>query len=379
MIPTPSYVFSVPEFQERIDAVKSALGENIKLVYALKANPHLAGAAAGHADGFEACSPGEIRILEAAGIPAEHFIISGVVKEEAAMRAVVKRFGAVPLYTAESPAQMRLIDMLGAELGKKLRVLLRITSGNQFGMDKKDAEEIISKRESLQGAVVYGLHYFSGTQKRIRDTLRELKEIDAFIMELKDRFGYEAQHLEFGPGLFVTYFEGEDPAREDEELAALAEALGELRFSGTAAVELGRFLAAPCGYYVTQIADVKNNSGTVFALTDGGIHQINYYGQTMAMKVPHLLTKEAGDGNTVSVTLCGALCTAADILIRKAELPDPAAGDRIVFTRCGAYAVTEGVSLFLSRDLPSVYLYDGAFMHLCRARFETAVLNGADR
>ena len=29
----------------------------------------------------------------------------------------------------------------------------------------------------------------------------------------------------------------------------------------------------------------------------------------------------------------------------------------LVFTRAGAYSVTEGISLFLSRDLPAVYLH----------------------
>lgn len=34
-------------------------------------------------------------------------------------------------------------------------------------------------------------------------------------------------------------------------------------------------------------------------------------------------------------------------------------GDRLVFERTGAYSVTEGIALFLSRDLPEVYFWSG--------------------
>ena len=73
--------------------------------------------------------------------------------------------------------------------------------------------------------------------------------------------------------------------------------------------------------------------------------------------------------------LCGSLCTTADVLVREAQLPPLCVGDVIALGRCGAYSVTEGVSVFLSRDMPRVALYrDGAFT-LVRDRFATDVLN----
>ena len=65
----------------------------------------------------------------------------------------------------------------------------------------------------------------------------------------------------------------------------------------------------------------------------------------------------------------------ADVLVREAQLPPLRVGDVIALGRCGAYSVTEGVSVFLSRDMPRVALYrDGAFT-LVRDRFATDVLN----
>ena len=73
--------------------------------------------------------------------------------------------------------------------------------------------------------------------------------------------------------------------------------------------------------------------------------------------------------------LCGSLCTTADVLVREAQLPPLRVGDVIAFGRCGAYSVTEGVSVFLSRDMPRVALYRDGVFTLVRDRFATDVLN----
>ena len=56
--------------------------------------------------------------------------------------------------------------------------------------------------------------------------------------------------------------------------------------------------------------------------------------------------------------ICGSLCTVADVLVREVELPVVSRNDVILFHRCGAYSVTEGSVLFLSRKIPEVYLYN---------------------
>ena len=56
-------------------------------------------------------------------------------------------------------------------------------------------------------------------------------------------------------------------------------------------------------------------------------------------------------------TVYGSLCTVADILLKKLPLVDVRVGDCLVFHNIGAYSVTEGISLFLSRNLPKIYRY----------------------
>jgi diaminopimelate decarboxylase len=53
--------------------------------------------------------------------------------------------------------------------------------------------------------------------------------------------------------------------------------------------------------------------------------------------------------------LCGSLCTFNDVVARNLPLQDLQIGDYLLFYNIGAYAVTEGGYLFLSRDLPTIY------------------------
>ena len=55
--------------------------------------------------------------------------------------------------------------------------------------------------------------------------------------------------------------------------------------------------------------------------------------------------------------VCGALCTSGDVLMRSAPLGRARVGDVLVFEEAGAYCATEGMALFLSRELPAVLLY----------------------
>ena len=103
--------------------------------------------------------------------------------------------------------------------------------------------------------------------------------------------------------------------------------------------------------------DTKVTHGINYAICDGGINHLKYYGQTMAMQVPHITVYRPVGDKAENWSLCGSLCTTADVLVRKAELTGAGAGSVLVFDRAGAYSVTEGLALFLSRPMPNIYIY----------------------
>ena len=389
---TPFYIFDTDVLAERIRKIRSVIGSREEVCYAMKANPFLTGALIQLTDSFEVCSPGEFRICERAGVPMEKIIMSGVYKNPEDIFRAVKTYEGKGVYTAESPVQWELLKRCSEECGVVLRVLLRLSAGSQFGMDEEAIRKIVSERMSAPNLEIEGLQLFSGTQKKSSKKYgRELSRLNGFRIELEKEYGWKASRLEYGPGLPVAYFEEEEDSGE-ELLTLLASELDAVDFDGRVVLEMGRFIAASCGSYVTSVADLKISEGQGYCIVDGGIHHVNYYGQMMAMKKPPIrylrqtAAETAISGDVAakkpecqaenSWTVCGSLCTMNDVLVKQYPLSGPAIGDRLVFERTGAYSVTEGISLFLSRPLPQVLLYsEKEGFRVLRKSLPTDVLN----
>lgn len=372
-IVTPAYVFDIGKLQARVRKIRKALVGRAELCYAIKANPFLVEDLIGEADAFEVCSPGEYDICESLSVPSAKIVLSGVYKAEKDVRRTVSRCGDRAVYTAESPAQLELLCRLAEEFRLRLNVLLRLSSGNQFGMDGQTLTEILQKSGSLPLSIV-GIQYYSGTQKRAEAMSREVRTLCDFALRAKE-LAPTIDRIEYGPGLRVDYFLGEET--EEASLSALAEILREVPEPLKVVLEMGRFVAADCGTYYTSIVDLKRTDGNAFCIVDGGIHHLKYYGQTMAMKIPHTrqfpCRKEAGKEERW--TVCGALCTTADVLVKDLPLTDAAIGDVIAFEKTGAYSVTEGIGLFLSRDLPRIYKQEEGKRTLLRDFIKTSEIN----
>ena len=82
---TPFYLFDLGRLHERIHFLKSHLPENVKLCYAVKANPFIAHALSTDVAKLEICSPGELEICRSLNLPWEKFVISGVYKDRELM------------------------------------------------------------------------------------------------------------------------------------------------------------------------------------------------------------------------------------------------------------------------------------------------------
>jgi diaminopimelate decarboxylase len=218
---------------------------------------------------------------------------------------------------------------------------------------------------------------FTGTQKRIRIIKNEISEADALIERIENECGYKIEMFEFGPGAAVSYFKKDKPVDDEEFLGQLYESLMSMSWKGRISLEMGRYIAASCGSYITKIMDMKTNRGINYLICDGGIHQVNYFGQMMAMKRPHLAHFPEREGVEENWNLCGSLCTVNDVLLKQLPVKELQVGDTFAFFRTGAYSVTEGMALFLSRELPAVYLKDGEDLICLRERQETDGINGA--
>ena len=394
---TPAYVFDLNVLRERITFIRRHLPEEVKLAFAVKANTFIANEAAKCLAFLEICSPGEYEICEKEGIPHIQYVVSGVNKDPEFIEKSIASDPPAAYYTAESRSQFFLLRDTAEKLGKKISVLLRLTSGNQFGLDEKDLKEIVSGYQNDPNVDICGIQFFSGTQKNsLKKLKRELDYCDDFMTALSEEFGFTCRTFEYGTGFPVAYFEGET-FEEEAFFASFSELLTGMRFSGNITLEIGRSIAASCGTYLTKVVDTKTNKGENYAIVDGGMHQIVYYGQFMAMKHPKIrVLKKGADGSYASVSstgaadsaatdgasepedwnICGSLCTINDFLVKKLPVPGLSEGDVLVFENAGAYCPTEGIALFLSRELPRVILLDcDGNASVAREHIETAQFN----
>lgn len=378
---TPTYVFFEDILFDLTEKIRQKFPDNTKLCFAMKANPFLAGSLSHMVDRLEVCSPGEYEICIRENIAPERLVVSGVSKRSEDMKKILSYSQGKGFYTIESPMQYRILKDCSRDIGVKLKVYLRLSAKNQFGMDKETLENVLRELIADDALELAGIHYYSGTQKKMDKVEKELAMLTEYAGYLRETYGIPDVELEYGPGLGISYFEDESSTGLDsietvEEFGRLLKEVSGLRIT----IELGRFLTAECGVYMTRIMDIKKSDGMGYMIVDGGIHQINYYGQLMGMKKPYIkllkMSEEQGYASITKWTICGSLCTANDVLMRGATQEDYAVGDVLVFERCGAYSVTEGMALFLSRELPRVILVgkDGN-IEVLRDKVEINILN----
>ena len=355
---TPAYLFDFDEFEKRAQLVKKYFTDSVGMCFSIKANPFLLKYLPSCFDNIEVCSPGELTVCEKTQMDMNKVIFSGVNKTfDDVKRAMDDQVG---VFTAESMLHVRMINDEAVKRGIRVPLLPRLTAGSQFGMSEEEIIDIIKNRDAYPGFEIVGLHFFSGTQKRkVKIISKELDYIDDFCTRVKEQTGFSFERIEYGTGLAVDYFSDDADASEEERLKEVSEILVDFSKKYRHTVEMGRFFAATCGYYLTKVMDTKTNKDINYAIVDGGLNQLKYDGQLQGMQIPQILhfADHPLDAQKEKWTLCGSLCTTADVIARDALFSDLAIGDILVFCRTGAYSVSEGMALFLSRELPMVALY----------------------
>ena len=386
-IGTESFVFDADEVRQRAKEIKAIMnegltgGKKINLCFSIKANPFLIPVLIDTVDYLEVCSPGELSICIADKVPGEKIIYSGVHKDEWDILEAIK-YGAAIL-TAESVRHYEMIKEAAKSSPKSVSVILRLSARSQFGMSKEDIESILTDAAAGDDNVeIVGIHYFVGTQReKLKHQRKEIEMLKEFVTELREKFNMPLEWMEYGPGLYYPYFEDED--REDtlRPMKELAEDLRTMTSWSSLTVEMGRFLASSCGYYLTKVYDIKTSFDNNWCILGGGINHVNYLGSMMGLKIPvikFLSSEQRGRGDDLdmaSYTLCGSLCTTNDVLVRDIKTDKPLIGDVLAFTNIGAYSVTEGINLFLSRTMPKIAIYCCGKTEVVRDRIESWKLN----
>ena len=274
---TPSYTFDIDIFKSRIENTGKAL-PGIPLVYSIKANPFLIPYIPEEIAHIEVCSPGELAICKELRVSPEKIIYSGVMKEAEDVKEAVS-YGA-GILTAESRLHLKLIKEAAKKAGTNVKVLLRLSSGNQFGMSLEDLKAAINEASCCSVDII-GLHYYSGTAKSLKGVEKDIARLRDALDILREVSGFPCKMLEYGPGLAAESFaptDAECEQRDMELLSSVSPLLNDLAGQMNLSLEMGRFLAAPCGIYETTVKDIKSTDEVNYVIVDGGTHHLKYYG-----------------------------------------------------------------------------------------------------
>lgn len=352
---TPLYVYDIRKLRNRIRYIKKNINNKYRIIYAVKANTFILKGLDDLIDGYEICSYGEYEICKNNNLNNNKFIISGVNKDKNHIEIMLN--DNTLKYTIESINQFELLKDLSKKKNKNIELLIRLTSGNQFGVTENEFIEIAKSIETSKNIKLKGIEYFSGTQKSsIKKINKEIDYLCEFINNLENEYNIFIEEVEYGTGSPVFYFK-EDEFDEKEYFNELNKSLSKIK-DKKISLEIGRSIVASCGDYITSIVDMKSNKYGNSIILDGGINHLVYYGQTMAMRIPYFDVYPTRKENKNIYNLYGSLCTINDIVLKNIELCNPKINDYFVFKNVGAYSSTEGISLFLSRNLPRIIIKD---------------------
>lgn len=373
---TPLFVYDAGIVAARIARFRAAMPA-VDLHYAIKANPHppLLHAIAPLVDGLDVASAGEMTLaLEAK--PGAAISFAGPGKRDNELAAAIT--AGVTLHL-ESGGEAARALAIGDRLGVRPRLAVRVNpdvelrgSGmrmggrpSPFGVDADRASDVI--RTVIHGGADWrGLHIYAGSQVLDAAAIAEAQAATlALAARLADEVGAVPPLVNLGGGFGVPYFAGDRPLDVEAVGTALGEALASRPASladSRFAIELGRWLVAEAGVYLTRIVDRKHSRGETFLVTDGGLnHQLaasGNFGTVVRRNYPLAAAGRMGEPATGTVSVVGPLCTPLDRLGDQVGLPDAGPGDLVAVFLAGAYGASASPARFLGHP-PAAELLAG--------------------
>jgi len=365
---TPLFVYDAGIVRARATALRAAMPADLGIHYAVKANPFapLLALMAGLVDGFDIASAGELSAALEAGVAPERISFAGPGKRDDELDAAI---AAGVTLNLESEGEAERALAIAARRGVRPRLAVRVNpdfelkgsgmrmggGARPFGVDA-DRAAALAQRVIAAGADWRGWHIFVGSQALDADAIIAAQAATvALAARLSDAADAAPPLVNLGGGFGVPYFAGDAPL----DIAAVGAALGEtlaarpaiLRESGFC-IELGRWLVAEAGVYLTRIVDVKESQGERFAIVDGGLHHqlaaSGNFGTVIRRNYPLAIASRMdapADARLTSVV--GCLCTPLDRLGDALALPAPARGDLVAVFLAGAYGASASPAAFL--------------------------------
>jgi diaminopimelate decarboxylase len=368
----PAYVYDLPGLREHVRAIRAALPDRVELLYAAKANsdPRILRTLTGHVDGFEVASGGELRHVRALTFEAP-IAFGGPGKTPAELTCALD--AAVERVHIESEHELRLLTTLLGERTVKvlLRVNLPVDVGqaalamgghpSPFGMDPAHLDRCLELIAAHPDIELRGLHFHLASGLPSAAQLALIDEALNWAADWAHQHGIDLREVNTGGGMGVDYAHPHRKFDWPAFGAGLRRSLARHPHL-TLRIEPGRSVTAYCGWYVTQVLDLKFSRGQAFAVLRGGTHHLRTPAAKQHDQPFEVIPDEAWprpwhrpEARDEPVTLVGQLCTPKDVLARQVMVSRLRVGDRVAFAMAGAYAWTISHHDFLMHPKPGFH------------------------
>ncbi|MBD3858272.1 type III PLP-dependent enzyme [Bacillus sp. 28A-2] len=380
---TPMYVYDGDELKDHYDRIMSWLHQSAEVFFSFKANGNLSIASLlrSFGAGIEVASVGELLMAVKAGYSPQHIIFSGPGKRKEEIDTAIQH--QIYCIIAESKEELTYIAESAKQQGKQVSVGIRINPESiesrakikmggvpsPFGIDESKLGEVFDLFQAYEDTLLFkGIHMYLGTQ--VLDETSLLSSFEYTLntaVRIKNEYGLTCQMVDLGGGFGIPYFQHETPLHAERLFQDVAEMIqayeSELDFPRFI-IEMGRFLLAECGVYLTAIQYVKNSKGEPFLIADGGMHHhqaMTFRGRLLRNNYPMRLIKHSNQPvDVVKQTIVGPLCTPEDLIGRQVELPQGEPGDLLCIEKSGAYGLCYSPTLFLGHSSPlELLLFEG--------------------
>jgi len=347
---SPLYVYDFDYIENRYTTLKDAFsGKKSIINYAVKANSNLSVIAhlAKLGAGADCVSIGEVNRALTAGVSKYKIIFSGVGKRDDEIREALQKD--ILMINLESEAEMKRVEMVARDLGKKARISIRVNPNidpqthpyistglheNKFGVEIDMAKRMYIYANKSEFLDPVGIHFHIGSQLTKLSPIQESAQIVADLVRSLKAIKIDIKFFDVGGGIGVVY---------DDEVTIAAEEYTQAIFYATKGLDVtllcepGRYMVANAGAFFTKVLYEKNNDGKRFVIVDGGMNDLI---RPSLYNAYHKIEAVGVEGEKTSADVVGPVCESGDFFGKDVPLPPLEHNDLIVVHSAGAYGFT---------------------------------------
>ncbi len=342
------------------DAIKRCFGSGSLALYASKALSfkHIYKIMNEEGMGIDVVSSGELFTALSVGFPVDKIYFHSNNKTDFDIKYGIE--SDIGCFVADNREELDYINSTAAALGKKQKIILRISPGidphthrkvitgsvdSKFGtaIATGQAMELIKYTLKLHSIDFAGIHCHIGSQIFESDPYDDSADVMIkFISDIKHETGCDIRELNLGGGFGVRYIDEHPAIDYTAMINAVAKKLDRLciRYNikrPMIIIEPGRSVVAAAGITLYTVGSVKEITGYKnYVSVDGGMPDNPRYA-LYSSPYTVVVANRAGEEADYTCTIAGRCCESGDLIAENIKIQSCSRGDILAVLVTGAY------------------------------------------